>query len=67
MIKTKDVIILWMSKIILKINSNNVIQKYREIEKLNDKLIELKSNQRFNETCLNIYIYIYITIYILKI
>ena len=65
----RHLIVHWLSKVILKIIPPEIKSLYRNVEKTNIKLCNLKSHQIFNITCLNnnllpnytdIYIYIYI-------
>lgn len=51
--KLKDIISYWLSKIILKICNNEILTKFREIEKRNEKLIETRSHRLFNLCCIN--------------
>ena len=39
--------------------SADVKNVYKNIEKISIKIVAVNSHQSFNETCLNIYIYIY--------
>ena len=43
---------------ILNLANQFELSKFREIEKISEKIIKLSSHLSFNETCLNIYIYI---------
>ena len=53
----------WMSFVVLRISSEAVKLKFREVEKVALKICSLNSHLSFNETCLNIHIYIYIYLY----
>ena len=64
----RSFIVIWMSKVILKILPADIKSLFRLIEKNAIKLCTLKSHQAFNSTCLNnnllpnytnIYIYIF--------
>ena len=50
----------WMSFVILRICSEEAKLKFPEVEKVALKICLLNSHLSFNETCLHIYIYIYI-------
>ena len=71
----RSVVIKWLSRTVLKTSSADIIRMFRELEKLQLKIVCLMSHRTFNETCLNndllptytniyMYIYIYIQIYI---
>ena len=52
---------LWLSFVIFRISNEEIKLKFREIERLSLKIVNLSCHLSFNETCLNIYIYIHIT------
>ena len=63
----KRAVIKWLSRTVFKTSSNDVKRMFRDLEKLNLKLVSLESHRTFNETCINndllptytnIYIYI---------
>jgi len=56
-------VIKWLSRTVLKTSNADVDVKrmFREQEKLQLKLVSLKSHRTFNENCLNIYICIVYT------
>ena len=49
----KHAVIKWLSRTVLKTSSDDVKQMFRELEKLQLKLMSLKFHRTFNETCLN--------------
>ena len=49
----------WLSFCILRTSSPELKRAFREAEKLQEKIIKLKTHLKFNKTCL-IYIYVYI-------
>ena len=49
----RHLIIKWLSRIVLKTSSREVVQKYREVEKLSLKCCNVRSHRTFNECCLN--------------
>ena len=51
---------LWLSFVILRISNEEVKLKFREIERMSQKIVNLSFHLSFNETCLNTYIYIYL-------
>ena len=55
----RHVISFWLSLIILKTLPTEIKQLYRKYEKNKLKLTTLIAHRLFNETCINIYIYIY--------
>ena len=50
----KKFALYWMSLVILRIMDNNAKNKFRKLEKLSLKLINLRCHLDFNRTCLNI-------------
>ena len=52
----------WLSRCILRVTTEEIKLKFRQLEKCKLKNIKEKSHLVFNETCLNIYIYIYILV-----
>ena len=51
----KRAVIKWLSRTVFKTSSNDVKRMFRDLEKLQLKLVPLKSHRTFND----IYIYIY--------
>ena len=60
----RHTITFWLSKVIIKILSQEELLIFRQLEKNTIKNIETKLHRLFNESCLNIYIYIYMFIHI---
>ena len=67
----KRAVIKWLSRTVFKTSSNDVKRMFRDLEKLNLKLVSLESHRTFNETCINndllptytnidIYVYIFL-------
>ena len=52
----KRAVIKWLSRTVFKTSSNDVKRMFRDLEKLNLKLVSLESHRTFNETCINIFI-----------
>ena len=50
----------WLSRCILRVTNEEIKLKFRQLEKYKLKNLKAKSHLFFNETCLNIYIYIYL-------
>ena len=48
----------WLSRCILRVTNEEIKLKFRQLEKYKLKNLKAKSYLVFNETCLNIYIYI---------
>ena len=68
-VKVRKFLIRWFSSTILRHSPRNIILKFRQIEKLLNKIVHLKGHLSFNETCFNnallpVYtnIYIYISL-----
>ena len=51
---------LWLSFVILRISKEEIKLKFREIERISLKIVNLSCHLSFNETCLNIYVHVYI-------
>ena len=49
----RRVVIKWLSRTVLKTSSADIIRMFRDLEKLQLKLVCLVSHRTFNETCLN--------------
>lgn len=58
----EEIITLWLSKIILKIVTPEILDHFRKIEKINEKLIENQLHLEFNKCYIYTYIYNYITL-----
>ena len=58
---TNKLLTLWLSKIILKVIPADTKTVFRNYERNSRKLVTSYSHRKFNESCLNIYIYIYIS------
>ena len=52
----KRAVIKWLSRTVLKTSSADIKRLFRELEKLQLKLVSLKSHRTFNETCVYKYI-----------
>ena len=52
----------WLSQCILRATKEKIRLKFRQLEKYKLKNLKAKSHLVFNETCLNIYIYILISL-----
>ena len=53
----KPAVIKWLSRTVFKTSSNDVKRMFRDLEKLNLKLVSLESHRTFNETCIYLYIH----------
>ena len=52
MIPTKDIIILWLSKIVFKYATNTVKNAFRRLENTQRKLVSVEEHQKFNKQCI---------------
>lgn len=50
--KLKNLVVIWLSKTILKGLTPENIQKFRKVERLSKKLVKIKCHLLFDETCL---------------